>query len=820
MKRFSVFLASILLFARLGFALGFAEEAPKEEGWPREITQQGAQLVYYQPQVDDWRNFKDLEFRLAVELTPKGGQPAVGVLEIHAQTTLNVDQRTVLIDNMSVTQTHFPSLSGDAAAKMDQLVKSFIPPDRSVVVSMDRFIALAKKPEQGTGVAVENQAPPIRVAYGPAILLQLDGPAVWGNIPNSSLQFLVNTNWPVFQDSAESKYYLFDEKEWLVASSLEGPWSYTDRLPEALQSLAKDPQWAALEKAFPPPAKSDTLPKVFYATKPTEVIMFRGQPSFADIPGTNLAYATNTDSDVFRYSPSKEYFFLVAGRWFRAPQIEGPWTFSTPDLPSDFAQIPPDSPASRVLASIPGTEEAKDAVLLAQVPTTAEINPAKAEAQANVAYSGGQAEFKPIEGTSLSYATNTTDKVIKVGDQYYLCEQGLWFSAGTPTGPWKTATSVPNEIYAIPPSSPVYNVTYVTQTAQPNGDIQASYTAGYFGTFIVGMATGAILASGTGHYYPPYFAYPAGGIPVYRPYPATYGVGAFTNPYVGAYGVSRSVYGPQGSVTSGTTYNPYTGTYSRSGTAYGPYGSASAGRAYNPYTGTFARGATATTNYGTASAAQAYNPRTGNYAAARTGSNPYGQWGSSVVHGGNQTVTTQRATTAQGSASAMQSSSGGRAVTATGAGGNSAAVRTPSGDMYAGKDGNVYRNTNGSWQKYSNGSWAPANTSATTPAQRPTTATRTPSQLPPTASRPSTTTGPSSAGAANRPAGTSQASRSFAQNAPNPALTQDYANRQRGEQASRRFQQSSAPNFQSAGATRGRAAAGGVQRGGGLRAQR
>jgi hypothetical protein len=32
-----------------------------------------------------------------------------------------------------------------------------------------------------------------------------------------------------------------------------------------------------------------------------------------------------------------------------------------------------------------------------------------------------------------------------------------------PDGPWKTADSVPKEIYTIPSSSPVYNVTYVTQ---------------------------------------------------------------------------------------------------------------------------------------------------------------------------------------------------------------------------------------------------------------------------------------------------------------------------------------------------------------------
>ena len=75
----------------------------------------------------------------------------------------------------------------------------------------------------------------------------------------------------------------------------------------------------------------------------------------------------------------------------------------------------------------------------------------------------GDPQFKPVETTSLEYATNTQDKVIKLGDLYYLCFQGVWFTSDQPDGPWKTSDNVPEEIYTIPPSSPVYNVTYVTQ---------------------------------------------------------------------------------------------------------------------------------------------------------------------------------------------------------------------------------------------------------------------------------------------------------------------------------------------------------------------
>lgn len=541
---------------------------------------------------------------------------------------------------------------------------------------------------------VKNDPPVIFVSYGPAILVQVDGPPIRAAIPDTMLEFVVNTNWPLFWDKSQPAFYLFTEKQWLAAPALEGPWVFTRTLPKDMSKLPRDPQWAALKQAIPPPGAKSTVPKVLFIDQPAEVIVFSGQPVYKTIPGTELVYASNTDSALFVHNPTSQYYFLAAGRWFRAASLQGPWSYATPDLPADFARIPMNSPVAPVRVSVPGTEEAKDAVLLAQIPTTAVVDPVAAAAQASVTYSG-EPQFKPIEGTSLSYAANTPDKVIKVGDVYYLCMQGVWFMSVSPQGPWKTAPSVPKEIYTIPPSSPVYNVTYVTQVTTTSGAVQSSYTAGYLGAFVVGAAVGAVIANGSGHYYPPYVYYPPRGYPVYRPYPVPYG----------AYGTAGAVYGPYGGAAVAKTYNPYTGTYARGATAYGPYGSASAGQAYNPYTGSYAKGATVSGPGGTRTAASAYNPSTGTAAATRQGSSPYGQWGSSVVTSGNQAMYTQHATTAQGTVGTAQTTSGGKAVAASGVSGSGGAVKTSSGDMYAGKDGNVYKNTGNGWQKYDNGSW-------------------------------------------------------------------------------------------------------------------
>src|SRR5260370_4688560 len=173
-----------------------------------------------------------------------------------------------------------------------------------------------------------------------------------------------------------------------------------------------DPQWPVLTPNRGPPAShAGKVPAVYVSNVPAELIVFGGKPVFAAIPGTKLVIATNTDSDLFIYSPTNSYYYLSAGRWFSAPGPTGPWTYATDQLPSDFAKIPPNSPAARILSSVPGTPEAKDAVLLAQIPTTVDINPAAAATAVNASYSGDPA-FEPIPGTSMSYASNTPAKVI------------------------------------------------------------------------------------------------------------------------------------------------------------------------------------------------------------------------------------------------------------------------------------------------------------------------------------------------------------------------------------------------------------------------
>jgi uncharacterized membrane protein YgcG len=645
--------------------------------WPRQLTNGGSVLTLYQPQVDSWLLYQTLAARMAFSLVPYQGKEVVGVIDMTASTNVNMDDHMVTVSNIAITQTHFPSLDSASADSMGTLVRSFLTAGKTVNISLDQLVACTEKKEAPpTTVKVNNDPPLIFVSYAPAILIQVEGKPKLVSANNQDVEFVFNTNWPLFFYTKNSTYYLFDDQEWQQASQVSGPWKFTSSIPKELQELSGNPAWSDLKKAVPPLASpSPTLPQVFYCEQPGEIILFEGKPVLENIPGTTLQFAKNTDSDVFFCTADKFYYYLTAGRWFSSQSLDGPWIYATPELPSDFAKIPQGTPASRVLVSVPGTEEAEDAIMIAQIPTTIDV-PKDAASQVNVTYSGNPS-FAPIQGTTMEYAVNTADKVIKLTDsQYYLCYQGIWFSSSAPTGPWTVSLLVPQVIYTIPASSPVYNVTFVTQTVTTTGTVQASYTAGYMGVFIVGFTAGAIIASGTGYYHPPYFYYPPVGFPVCYPCAMTYGAYAY-HPYPYYAGVAHA------------SYNPYTGNYARSATAYGPYGSAHAGESYNPSTGTMARGASVSSPYGTRSAAQAYNPYTGASGVTHQGSSPYAQWGSSSVSNGHgESATAGHVTTSQGT-------TGG--------------VKTSNGDMYADHNGNVYKNDNGSWSKYDNGGWNQVN---------------------------------------------------------------------------------------------------------------
>ena len=609
-------------------------------GWPRtySLPSEGSILVY-QPQISSWDKQTHMVAFSAVSYRSKAGdKPALGTIKIEADTKVALTDRLVNFQAMKIVEANFSTLQKEQVQEITAAIVQAIPVDDRLI-ALDRVLANLDKsvivPKNVEGIKADP--PTVFFSKTPAVIVNLDGEPIWSPIKENDLKFAVNTNWDLFQHVPTNTYYLLNKDVWLKATDVKGPWTPAGHLPDSFTKLPAEDNWKDVKANLPGKAiKAAAVPRVFVSQQPGELILLTGEPRYLLVQGTELLWVSNTESDVFRMGKTGPVYYLVAGRWFSAPGFDGPWTFATPSLPADFKKIPLEHERSRVLASVPGTDQAAEAVLLAQIPQTARVNKKEVKAP-DVAFTGDP-QFAPIETTTIERAVNTDKDVFKIGGSYYMCYQGVWFVGQGASGPWEVASSVPQEIYTIPVSSPANHVTYVTVEESNDDWVVYAAAAGYTGMMVAWGCT----VWGSGWYYPPYVGY-GGFYPYYYGYFPTYGYSAFYNPWTGAYGRSAGVYGPYGGAGVGARYNPRTGTYARGAAAYGPYG---------------ARGV-----------AQAYNPRTGTYAATRQGSNVYGSWGSTGVQRGDDWAQTNRYTNNRtGTTTRTIRTDEGSAVTKRGAG--------------------------------------------------------------------------------------------------------------------------------------------------------
>jgi len=676
-----------------------AQAPSAEPAWPHSLTVNGASVVIYQPQAVEWPNHETLTTREAIAITLPGGKsPVLGTTEISFSTQTDAASGDVILTDPHLVASHFPALDTDQATRIEDGIKKALPEIHARPVPLQAVLFSLKQQAQPDNAAVDNTPPAIFYSAKPAILVVFDGEPVMAPVGKTGLSFAVNTNWDIFSDG--QAWYLLDDGSWLSAPAYTGPYGPVAKLPPAFSAIPADPNFAAVRKAIPAAAhKAEVAPVVFVSTKPAEIIVTAGPPQFVPVTGTSLQVVKNTHNALFFEPAGGRFFLLTSGRWFAAHGLGGPWSFATNDLPPDFALIPPNGPQAPVLASVPDTSQAQLAVLQAQVPRQATLK--KDAAKVTVVYAGPP-QFKPIPNTPMQYAVNTSYEVIETGGVYYVCYQGAWSTGPSPNGPWVLATSVPAVIYTIPPSSPLYNVTYVKVYGATPSAVTYGYTAGY----MMGFVSAGVMVYGTGYYYPPVVL--PGPVPIYYPYPTTYAGSVAYNPATGAWVHGGTVYGPYGAATGGSYYNPNTGAYGRGGSVYGPYGGASAVSYYNPSTGGYARGSASWDANGGHAQGSYYNPRTGVSGSTNQNANAYSRWGSSTFAGPNQTVHTQSGSNARGSAGSFTSSTGAEGAGYRGAGGNSGgAVKTQNGDVYAGHDGNAYQHSANGWSKWSNGGWQP-----------------------------------------------------------------------------------------------------------------
>ncbi|MEH6515433.1 MAG: hypothetical protein V7742_02040 [Halioglobus sp.] len=496
MKRFCVaFIVSLL-----SLSTALAEDEPVST-WPREIAIKDGVIVLYQPQPEKLTG-TSLSGRAAVSIElDSRDQPVFGAFWFTGELEIDRSERMAFVASVDVTNVRIPEADEDKSEALIAVLERELP-KLEIQISMDNLLATLEQVDARAEAAeqINTKPPAIIFSTEPAILVPLDGKAQLRDVENSSVKRIINTPFTLLQHA--DIFYLFaDENTWYTASELEGSWTISNSVPSEISKLAPPPEPPSenADEAEAEEPGSGLPPKIIVSTEPSELIVIDGKPEFKPVDGTELLYVNNSESDLLMDINGQQYYVLLAGRWYRSDNLEGPWSYTNgDDLPTDFRDIPETSEINTVLYAVPGTKAAEEAVLDAQMPQTAAVDPNKASL--DVEYDGTP-KFEGIDGTDLAYAANTATPVIKAQGRFYAVDEAIWFVADDAQGKWMVAREVPDEIYTIPPESSLYYVTFVRIYKSEPDVVYVGYTPGYTNTYVYNTT----VVYGTGHYYPGWY---------------------------------------------------------------------------------------------------------------------------------------------------------------------------------------------------------------------------------------------------------------------------------------------------------------------------
>jgi len=481
------------------------DNSSSDGGWPKVMLSGSDTVVMYQPQVDSWTD-NLLAFRTAIcYINSTDGKQVFGVLVFSARTEVDKPNNLVYIEDLKTTSMNFPSMQ-DNGKKVSYVVTDYIN-NNDNKVSLTRLQSdLAINNAMNTKkTEVKNSPPKIYIHTSPALLIIIDGTAKPKEITSTSYSRIINTSALLL--ISNQVYYMSLFGQWYQSSDITGPWVAGTNIPNDIntikyQVLAKD----STIQLFDPPGDDiknflaqGKQPKIIVSETPAELITIAGKPDYESIEGTNLLYIKNTKADVFKNISDNLSYVLISGRWYSSPALNGPWNFvDSSALPNDFAKIPNDGPKANVLVSVPGTIQAKEAAISTQIPQTATVKRGKADVQPKY---DGDPQYQNIQGTQMNYVVNSPNPVIHINGEYYMVQNGIWYYADSPYGPWFVAFDIPIDIYTIPPACPIYYATYVRVYSYDDDFVYCGYTPGYFGCYVNPWGT---VVYGTGWSYNPW----------------------------------------------------------------------------------------------------------------------------------------------------------------------------------------------------------------------------------------------------------------------------------------------------------------------------
>ena len=194
--------------------------------------------------------------------------------------------------------------------------------------------------------------PSVIVATRPTVLVSINGGMQTEPI-RPGLNKVTNASQTMFIRTAPPTQWVLASGRWFSSNSTSGPWVYVppSELPAEFKQIkaGDDDKLSAALASVPGTNESNAaivnagLVRTAVLSRATAVcvVNYNGSPAFADVQGTAMQYATNSNQPVIQ--SGSNFYCCDNAAWFVANSATGPWALCD-TVPASVYSIPPSCP--------------------------------------------------------------------------------------------------------------------------------------------------------------------------------------------------------------------------------------------------------------------------------------------------------------------------------------------------------------------------------------------------------------------------------------------------------------------------------------------
>jgi hypothetical protein len=184
-------------------------------------------------------------------------------------------------------------------------------------------------------------------------------------------------------------------------------------------------------------------PRIVVSSRPTQLMLIDGPPSYVPIPSTGLEFVVNTDWDIFRSREENAWYLLDNGFWLTNSMLSsGDWLRTT-RLPRDFLTLQVNSDWPQVAEAMPPRRAEAD-----PLPIVISYEPTE------LVLVDGQMKLEPIGDGGLQFVSNTSSELFYYDGRYYFLASGRWFRTKDVRRKWYAVRALPAVFADIPSDHP------------------------------------------------------------------------------------------------------------------------------------------------------------------------------------------------------------------------------------------------------------------------------------------------------------------------------------------------------------------------------